>query len=94
MIIIEIEIKDRSKIKDFLSMLQSKIEDLMFSIMQKVPEQFIPQFLMEWLDQYTTKRINQLKQQNIKNTWRDVYLQKVVNDINSRTQKEAPSDDN
>ena len=48
---------------------------------------------MECLDRYTNKHINRLKQQNIKNTWRNVYLEKVVNDINSRTQKEAPSDD-
>lgn len=93
MIIIEIEIKDRSKVKEFLSMLNSKIEDLMFELLQKVPERFIPHSLMEWLDKYLTKRIQQLKQQNIKNTWRNVYLEKVVNDINSRTQKEAPLDD-
>lgn len=93
MIIIEIEIKDRSKVKEFLSMLNSKIEDLVFELLQKVPERFIPQSLMELLDRYTTKRINQLKQQNIKNTWRNIYLKNVVNDINSRTQKEAPSDD-
>ena len=92
MIIIEIEIKDRSKIKEFLSMLHSKIEDLMFKLLQKVSERFIPQPLMEWLDKYCTKRIQQLNQQNIKNTWRNVYLEKVVNDINARTQKEAPSD--
>ena len=90
---IEIEIKDRSKGKEFLSMLHSKIEDLLFELLQKVPERFIPQPLMEWLDRYTTKRINQLKHQNIKNTWRNVHLEKVVNDINSRTQKEAPTDD-
>lgn len=93
MIIIEIEIKDRSKVKESLFMLHNKIEDLIFELLQKVPERFIPQPLMGWLDRYTTKRINQLKQQNIKNTWRNVYLEKVVNDINSRTQKEAPSDD-
>lgn len=93
MIIIEIEIKDRSKVKEFLSMLNSKIEDLMFELLQKVPERFIPQSLMEWLDKYLTKRIQLLNKQNIKNTWRNIYLENVVNDINSRTQKEAPSDD-
>ena len=93
MIIIEIEIKDRSKVKEFLSMLHNKIEDLIFELLQKVPERFIPQSLMEWLDKYLTKRIQMLNQQNIKNTWRNIYLENVVNDINSRTQKEAPSDD-
>lgn len=93
MIIIEIEIKDRSKVKEFLSMLHSKIEDLMFELLQKVPERFIPQPLMEWLNKYLTKRIQQLNQQNIKNTWRNIHLENIVNDINSRTQTEAPSDD-
>lgn len=93
MIIIEIEIKDRSKVKEFLSMLHSKIEDLLFKLLQKIPERFIPQSLMKWLDNYLNKRIRQLNRQNIKNTWRNIYLENVVNDINARTQKEAPSDD-
>ena len=93
MIIIEIEIKDRSKVKEFLSMLHSKIEDLMFKLLQKVPEHFMPHSLMEWLDKCLTKRIQQLKQQNIKNTWHNIHLEKVIKDIDSRTQKEAPSDD-
>ena len=38
----------------------------MFSIIQKLPEKIIPHWLMEWLYRYTTKRINKLKQQQIK----------------------------
>ena len=93
MIIIEIQIKDQNKVKELFSQLGNRIENLMFALSQRIPQYFIPQFLMKWLDSYLTKRINQLKQQNIKNTWRNIYLKNVVNDINSRTQKEAPSDD-
>lgn len=52
----------------------------------KLPDKFIPSSVMEWLDRYTTKRINQLKQQNVKQTWRNVYLQKAVDDISNRKQ--------
>lgn len=59
---------------------------MMFSIIMKLPEKFIPSFLMEWLDKYTTKRINQLKQESVKQTWHNMYLQKAVDDISKRQQ--------
>lgn len=86
MIIIDIEIKKRSIVKEFLNKLHSKLEDLLFKIIMKLPDRFIPSALMDWLDRYTTKRINQLKQQNIKNTWRNLYLQKAVDDISKQQQ--------
>lgn len=93
--IIDIEIKDRNRTKEFLHYLHSKLEDLMFAIVQKIPEKYVPQFLMEWLDRYTTKRLNELKQQTIHQTWRNLYLEKAVNDISDRQQskKETPSED-
>lgn len=94
MIKIDIELKKRSIVKESLHNLHSTSEDLLFKLIMKLPDRFIPSALMDWLDRYTTKRIRQLELQNVKNTWRNVYLEKVVNDINSRTQKEAPSDDN
>ena len=84
--IIEIEIKKRSFLKDFFHKLNNKLEDLLFKIIMKLPDRFIPSALMDWLDRYTTKRINQLKQQNIKNTWRNLYLQSAVDDITNRQQ--------
>lgn len=83
-IIIDIEIKKRSIVKEFLRKLHSKLEDLLFKIIMKLPDRFIPSALMDWLDRYTKKRINQLKQQNIKQTWRNLYLQSAVDDITNR----------
>lgn len=57
---------------------------MMFFIIMKLPEGFIPRSFMEWLDRYTTKRINELKQQNIKQTWRNMYLQDAINEISNR----------
>lgn len=86
MIIIDIEIKKRSIVKESLYQLHSKIEDLFFKIILNLPDRFIPSVLMDWLDRYTTNRINQLKQQNIKQTWRNLYLQSAVDDITNRKQ--------
>ena len=94
MITIDIELKDHNHIKEFFHKLHSKLEDLLFSIIHKIPEKFIPSPLMNWLSRYLDKRINELKQQSIKMTWQNMYLQDAVDDIHSRQQdtKEAPSD--
>lgn len=90
MTIIEIEIKDRNKFKEFFHKVRNKSEDLLFSIIQKIPERFIPSFIMEWLDRYTDRRINQLKQEQIKATWKKMYLQDAVNQIRK---DKAPTED-
>ena len=91
---INIELKDHNRLKEFFQNLQSKFEDILFSIIQKLPERFIPSPLMNWLNRYLDKRIAQLKQESIKMTWQNMYLQDAVSEIYSRQQdaKEAPSD--
>lgn len=83
MIQIDIEIKDHNKIKEFFHRLHSRLEDIMFSIIQKLPERFIPSPLMNWLDRYLDKRISELKQESIKMTWRNMYLQEAIDNINN-----------
>lgn len=94
MIIIDIELKDRNHIKDFFHKVNNRLEDVTFSIIQKLPEKFIPQWLMNCLEKYLDKRISELKQESIKMTWRNMYLQSATNEIHNRQQnaKEAPSD--
>lgn len=94
MITIHIELKDRNKIKEFFQNFHSKAEDILFSIISKIPEKLIPSPIMKWLDWYTTKRISQLQQQIIKQRWQQDSLEKAVSDIRSKNQnaKEAPSD--
>ena len=81
MIQIDIEIKDRNKIKEFFHRLHGRLEDLLFSIIQKLPERFIPHWLMDWLERYLDKRIRELKQQSTKMTWQNMYLQEAVDNI-------------
>lgn len=95
MIIINIEIKKHNPIKEFFHRLHSRLEDILFSIIQKLPERFIPCWLMNWLSRYLDKRISELKQESIKMTWQNMYLQDAVAEIHNRQQdtKEAPSED-
>jgi len=81
LITIDIELKDRNLLKEFFHNFHSKAEDLLFDIISKVPERFIPSPLMEWLDKYLDKRISELKQESIKQTWRNMYLQDAVDHI-------------
>lgn len=68
---------------------------MLFSIISKLPERFIPSPLMNWLDWYTTKRISQLQQQIIKQRWQQDTLEKAVDEIRTKKQatKKTPSDD-
>lgn len=83
MITIDIELKDRNRIKEFIQNFHSKAEDLLFTIIQKLPEKLIPSPLMNWLDKYLDKRISELKQESIKMTWKNMYLQDAVDHINN-----------
>lgn len=95
MIAIDIELKDRNRIKEFFQNFHSKIEDMLFSIIQRIPDKFIPHWIMNCLTQYLDKRISKLKHQSIKMTWQNMYLQSAVDEIHTRQQntKKAPSDD-
>ncbi len=92
---IDIEIRKPNRIKDFFHKLHSRLEDILFSIIQKLPERFIPSILMDWMEQYLNNHINQLQQETIKQNWKNVYLQKAVTEIHHKQQdiKETPSDD-
>ena len=81
-----IELKDRNRIKEFFHRLHSRLEDAAFFIIQKLPEKLIPRFLMEWLDRYLDKRITELKQQTIKQTWQKLSLEKAIDEISNRQQ--------
>lgn len=90
-ITIDIELKDRNRLKEFFQNFHNKVEDIAFSILQKLPDKFIP----HWLEKYLDKRICELKQESIRMTWRNMYLQNSLAEIQNKQQdtKEASSDD-
>ncbi len=81
MITINIEIHKPNRVKTFFHKSKSRIEDAVFSIVLKLPERFLPAFLMEYLDRYTTKRIQELNHSIIKDTWKEMELRKTIDKI-------------
>lgn len=90
----DIEIKTRNKIKIFLSNLHDKSEDILFFLIRKTPDKLIPQSIMAWFENYLDKRSKELQQEIIHQQWRQLYLEKAVEEIRSAQQrKKAQSED-
>ena len=83
-----IEIKPRNKIKEFSDRLHDILEDILFSIIQKLPESLIPPCIMEWIETYINKRTQELQQEIIRKQWQQTYLEKAVDEIQNI--KKAP----
>ena len=83
---INIEIQKPNHFKDLLHKIFNRLEDLMFSIIQKLPEEMIPHSVMNWMEHDTNKRLSELKQQIIRNRWHTIELEKVVDNIHNRQQ--------
>lgn len=91
MIIIDIEIKPRSKAKEFSNRMHDTLEDVLFSIVQKLPESLIPTPLLNWLDNYINKRTQELQQEIIRQKWDCCHLEKAIEEIHARQdKKKAP----
>ena len=58
----------------------NKLENLFFEIIQRIPERFIPQFLMNRIERYMDKRILEMQQQIVKYKWEQAELEKTVTD--------------
>lgn len=57
---------------------KSRLEDVLFSIMLKIPEHYLPSFFMNWIERYTNKRIAELNHSIIKDTWKIIELKKSI----------------
>lgn len=75
---INIKIQQGSRLKKIFHKSYDKLEDCLFSIVEKLPERFIPPTMMTLLEKHLNKRIQQLEQQNIEDTWRLAYLDKTI----------------
>lgn len=79
-----IEIKNRNRIIDLIHNTFSKLEDCLFLVLLKLPDKLLPRFIIQWLNHYTTKRVNQLEQQLIKKRWQSMELQKARDELIKR----------
>ena len=76
-----IEVYKRNRAKDFSEKIKSKMEDIYFSILLRLPEKWIP---MEKVERYLNKREAELKHQDIKLKWRNSDLETAVKEIRKR----------
>ena len=72
-------------LKELLSMnLKSKLEDITFSVIQHLP--VVPSFLMNWTDNYLSRRIAELEHETIRQQWDKASLEKALSEIHERQQ--------
>ena len=86
MIYIYIEIQKPNRFKDLLYKIYDRLEDLIFTIIQKIPEKHIPSFFMKWMKHYTNKRLSELQSQIIRKRWQTIELEKAVDKIHNKQQ--------
>ena len=75
------ELNNLNRLIKFFHKLHSQLEDIAFSFIQRIPEKFIPYWLMDRLEKYLDRRIRELKQESIRMTWRNMYLHNAVDDM-------------
>ena len=83
-----IEIDKTNHFKNFLHKTHDKLEDILFSIIQKIPERFIPSFLMEHIERYIDKRTQELQEHITRQRWQQVHLEKAIEEIHLRYDRE------
>ena len=69
-----------------LHKIYDRLEDLIFTIIQKIPEKHIPSSFMNWMEYYTNKRLSDLQSQIIRKRWQTIELEKTVDKIHNKQQ--------
>ena len=64
--------------------LKSKLEDITFSVIQHLP--VVPSFLMNWADNYLSRRIAELEHETVRQQWDKASLNKTLSEIHKRQQ--------
>lgn len=67
--------------------IKDKLEDILFSIIQNLPERFISPSLMDWLDKYIIKRTAELHHQITKSKWQQSELESTLSKIKKSEDK-------
>lgn len=73
--------------------IKSKSEDIVFSVIQHIP--IVPSFLMNWANDYLSRRIAELEHETIRQQWDKASLEKTVLKIHDWQQsiEKAPTED-
>ncbi len=76
-----------SRIPALFHKTHDKLENLLFTLVSKLPESLIPKSVMDWLGRYTNKRIAELQRQIIHDRWQTVKLDETLKQIKDETRK-------
>jgi len=79
-----ITVKERSKTKEFCKRIKSKMEDMLFSFVERLPERLLPGWLMNWMGRYIDKRMAELEREHVKANWEKVYLEQAVKELRNK----------
>jgi cell division protein FtsB len=64
--------------------IKSKSEDIVFSVIRHLP--IVPSFLMNWANDYLSRRIAELEHETIRQQWDKASLEKTLSKIHDRQQ--------
>ena len=64
--------------------IKSKSEDIVFSVIRHLP--IVPSFLMNWANDYLSRRIAELEHETISQQWAKASLEKTLSKIHERQQ--------
>lgn len=66
----------------------NRIEDIIFSILLRIPKSLIPSFILMCLEHYLYQRANTLQCEIIRNRWKNIELDTALKKIKTRQQDE------
>ena len=78
---VHITVKERNKKEEFFKKLKSKAEDVLFSIITRLPERLLPKCFMRWLEKYLNKRMAELQREQVQANWNKVYMEQAVKEL-------------
>lgn len=64
----------------------NRIEDIILSILLRIPKSLIPSFILMHLEHYLYQRANTLQCEIIRNRWKNIELDTALEKIKTRQQ--------
>lgn len=68
--------------------MKDKIQEIIFNLVIKLPEDRLPQPVHTWALNYGRKKIDQLQQDIIRQRWQKIDLDQTLNELRDKAQSE------
>lgn len=75
-----------------LDKFKDKLEDLLFSVLQRLPEKIIPQPAMDWMFSYVEKRTQEIQHQIVRQNWKKAELEQILTELQQDKEKAPMSE--